>query len=232
MERILEPEWLDELPPEDPNAVRSRRDLQRLNQWMGHPSVMANTLVQYAKKNPIHRLIDLGGGDGMFVLGLVQKLVKFQPRLKVELVDRQNHVRPETRDQFYALGCGMEINTADVFDWLARWSDGPPGTVVIANLFLHHFHKAELCEIFRLASGQADLFAACEPRRAMTALAAAKMCGLIGCNSVTRHDAVVSVRAGFADRELSELWPAQGNWALTEQASGWFSHLFLALRKQ
>jgi hypothetical protein len=231
VERILEPEWLDELPPGDPKAVRSRRDLQRLNRWMGHPSLMANTLVQYAKKNPIHRLVDLGGGDGMFALGLVQELVKFQPRLKLALVDRQNHVRPETRDQFSALGCGVEIITADVFDWLARWTGGPPGTVFIANLFLHHFHEAELCEIFWLASGQADFFVACEPRRTITALAAAKMCGLIGCNSVTRHDAVVSVRAGFADRELSELWPAQGNWALTEQVSGWFSHLFLALRK-
>ena len=62
-------------------------------------------------------------------------------------------------------------------------------------------------------------------------LAAARMCGLIGCNSVTRHDAVVSVRAGFADRELSELWPTEGNWALTEQVLGWFSHFFLARRK-
>jgi hypothetical protein len=231
VERILEPEWLDELPPEDPKAVRSRRDLQRLNRWMGHPSVMANTLLHYAKKRPINRLIDLGGGDGVFALGLVQELVKFQPGLKVALVDRQNHVRPETSDRFHALGCRMEIITADVFDWLTRWSGGPPGTVFIANLFLHHFHEVELCEIFRLASGHTDLFAACEPRRTGTALAAAKMCGLIGCNSVTRHDAVVSVRAGFADRELSEFWPTQGNWKLTEQVSGWFSHLFLALRK-
>jgi hypothetical protein len=231
VERILESEWLDDLPPGDSKAVQSRRDLQRLNWWMGHPSVMANSLFQYAKKKPIHRLIDLGAGDGLFALGLVQKLVKFHPGLKVVLVDRQNHVRPETCDQFYSLGCGMEIITADVFDWLARWSGGPPGTVFIANLFLHHFHEAELCEIFWLASAQADLFAACEPRRTRTALVAAKMCGLIGCNSVTRHDAVVSVRAGFADRELSELWPTQGNWVLTEQVSGWFSHFFLALRK-
>ena len=55
---------------------------------------------------------------------------------------------------------------------------------------------------------------------------AAKLVGLIGCNSVTRHDAVVSVRAGFTNRELSDLWPTQGAWLLQEQRAGLFSHLF------
>src|SRR5260370_30188321 len=32
--RSLEPEWLDELEPEDPRALRSRRDLLRVNLWM------------------------------------------------------------------------------------------------------------------------------------------------------------------------------------------------------
>jgi hypothetical protein len=50
----------------------------------------------------------------------------------------------------------------------------------------------------------------------------------IGCNAVTRHDAVVSVRAGFSGGELSALWPDQQNWRLTEQRAGMFSHLFIA----
>jgi hypothetical protein len=55
--------------------------------------------------------------------------------------------------------------------------------------------------------------------------------GLIGANAVTREDAVLSVRAGFAGNELSALWPVEhGGWNLREYAAGLFSHCFLATR--
>ena len=44
MNRIVLPELLDELPPEAADARRSRRDLQRLNVWMGHAGIMARAL--------------------------------------------------------------------------------------------------------------------------------------------------------------------------------------------
>jgi hypothetical protein len=47
---------------------------------------------------------------------------------------------------------------------------------------------------------------------------------------VTRHDAVLSVRAGFAGRELSALWPSADGWKLEERRAGLFSHLFVAHR--
>ena len=55
---------------------------------------------------------------------------------------------------------------------------------------------------------------------------------MIGCNAVTRHDAAVSVRAGFLGNELSALWPDQKNWQLTERRTGLFSHLFVAQKIQ
>jgi hypothetical protein len=57
------------------------------------------------------------------------------------------------------------------------------------------------------------------------------MLWVVGCNDVTRHDAVVSVRAGFAGKELSPLWPEAPDWELAEHAAGSFSHLFIARRK-
>jgi hypothetical protein len=74
------------------------------------------------------------------------------------------------------------------------------------------------------------LFIACEPRRSAPALAASRLVGLIGCNGVTRHDAVASVRAGFTGSELSALWPAGPGWKLHEGAAGLFSHRFMARR--
>jgi hypothetical protein len=48
---------------------------------------------------------------------------------------------------------------------------------------------------------------------------------------VTRHDAVISVRAGFAGRELSALWPDRDRWLVIEGPAGRFSHRFVAQRK-
>jgi hypothetical protein len=53
----------------------------------------------------------------------------------------------------------------------------------------------------------------------------------IGCGPVTRHDARLSIQAGFAGNELSELWPEKQGWRLSEQPAGWFSHLFIARRE-
>jgi hypothetical protein len=74
------------------------------------------------------------------------------------------------------------------------------------------------------------LFVACEPRRSPSALIASYLVVAIGCNDVSRHDAVVSVRAGFSNHELSKLWPANGHWTLQERAALPFTHCFAACR--
>jgi hypothetical protein len=99
---------------------------------------------------------------------------------------------------------------------------------MFANLFLHHFSALQLSEMFRLASQRTQLFAACEPLRASLPLTFSRLVGLIGCNAVTRHDAVLSVRAGFAGDELSSLWPASKEWRLHERRAQLFTHTFLA----
>ena len=100
----------------------------------------------------------------------------------------------------------------------------------MATLFLHHFSEAELRRLLEQAARRADVFLACEPRRDVVSLGAARLLGLLGCNDVTRHDARLSVRAGFAGKELSALWPAGGGWRLTERRAGGFSHCFVAER--
>ena len=56
--------------------------------------------------------------------------------------------------------------------------------------------------------------------------------GVLGANAITRHDAVASVQAGFADRELSALWPhAQADWRCHEYVAPPFTHVFSAVRR-
>jgi hypothetical protein len=149
---------------------------------------------------------------------------------KIRLVDRQNLIQPATLDAFKRLDCEAEIIVADVLGWLES-RPIEAGAVMIANLFLHHLDEAELRDLFRLVAASADLFAACEPRRAGLALFGSRLLGLIGCNEVTRHDAVVSVAAGFSGMELSALWPDPARWEMQEEAAGLFSHLFMASRQ-
>lgn len=67
-----------------------------------------------------------------------------------------------------------------------------------------------------------------EPRRSSWSVFCSRLLWVIGCNDVTRHDAAISVRAGFSGQELSLLWPDKQNWRFTEQRVGAFSHLFIA----
>jgi hypothetical protein len=53
----------------------------------------------------------------------------------------------------------------------------------------------------------------------------------LGCNDVTRHDAVASVHAGFRDQEISEHWPRNPDWITDETTAGLFLHRFVALRR-
>ena len=147
----------------------------------------------------------------------------------VALLDQQNIVSQETLSAFQSLGWHTQPLKTDVLDWL-RQPVTPPFDVMIANLFLHHFPEAQLSELLRGAAQRVKVFAALEPRRSAWSLAFSRLVWLIGCNSVTRHDAVASVRAGFAGNELSQLWPADESWLLEERPA-LVSHLFIARRK-
>lgn len=225
MKRIVQPELLDTLPPDDPRAGHSRRDLRRLNSWMQNHAIMAQALQKNWSGRGPNQITELGAGDGNFLLRVARKIAPALPDVQATLLDLQANVAIETLVDFAALGWRAEAVVADVFDW-------PPtfevGEIVVANLFLHHFEDGPLSELLRLVSQSANLFIALEPRRTPAPLVCSHLLWALGCNDVTRHDAAVSVRAGFAGDELSALWPDQQSWQLTEQRAGVFSHLFIA----
>jgi hypothetical protein len=223
VKRIVQPELLDTLPVGDSQAVRSRQDLRRVNGWMRHHVLMADALKNALNGHAPGHLTELGAGDGNFLLRVAQKISPRWPNVTATLLDLQKNVSAETLAAFAALGWRAEIVVADVFDRPHISSD-----VVLANLFLHHFAEARLTELFRMISQHAQLFIALEPRRAAWPLFCSRLLWAIGCNAVTRHDAVISVHAGFSGTELSALWPDKQNWRLTEQRTGAFSHLFIA----
>jgi hypothetical protein len=252
MNRVVHPELLDQLPPDDPRAMWSRHDLRRINAWMRNHAIMARVLRNQLNgcsggrqtaallpnvgasgalpgaATPVLHITDLGAGDGHFLLRVAKKVSSRWPHVNVTLLDNRKVTNPEILSAFEPLGWRAEAVAADVFDWL---SGASALDVVVTNHFLHHFEEAKLAELFRALASRARLFVAVEPRRTPWPLFWCRWLWAIGCNSVTRYDAAVSVRAGFTGRELSALWPADPGWELTERSAGSFSHLFVAQRK-
>jgi hypothetical protein len=226
--RDVQPEWLDQLPAHDPRVAQSRRDLGRLNGLMLQVGIMARVLTRHHTGPPPRTLLDLGGGDGIFALRLARRLAPRWPGVTVTLVDRHDVVTDTTRAEFARHGWNIRTIAADVFSYLEQ---EPPDShdIAAANLFLHHFAPETLGALLRRVARLVPCFVACEPRRGSFALNASRLVGLVGCSAVTRHDAVVSVRAGFTGRELSAAWPP-GSWRLREHAAGLFTHCFAAVR--
>lgn len=221
--RVLQPELLDELPADDPLAVHSRRDLQRVNRWMRHARFLAGALSRLS--SPPRHIVEIGCGDGSLLADTLARFRLVAP-LTIDLIDRQPVVQPDIMKRLQSLGATVNVLQTDVHDWLES-SPQVTADVVFANLFLHHFDDPQLKRLFAGLARRTRSFVACEPRRSTVALTGARLLGLIGCNRVTRHDAVISVRAGFRDRELTELWPAGGEQVVHEQRVGLFSHGFI-----
>jgi len=236
MPRIVAVEVLDTLAAVDPAARRSRRDLQRVHRVMRTRAILHQALqlsvASHSGKASL-RILELGAGDGSLMLSVARDLAPTWPPVELTLLDRQDLVDHETIKCYGELGWTAVTSVVDVLDWAAEKSDAAPvrWDLIVANLFLHHFEGAQLADLLAAITRRSDRFLACEPRRDWFALAASHLAGVIGAGAVTREDAVLSVHAGFRKKEITALWPANGDeWRVQEYSAGFFSHCFRAER--
>src|SRR3989442_1520279 len=186
--RHPETEWLDELPAQDPRALASREDLRRLNALMRHVPLLVEAWCRSDPDRWIQTIVELGAGDGTFLLKFARAISPKSRPFKVILLDRLHLVQPGTLENFRQLGWQPEVVTADAFEWLAQ--SQITEAAFLSNLFLHHFDDDRLKLLLGHLGLRANLFIALEPRRSAFPLACTKLLGLIGCNDVTQHDAV------------------------------------------
>lgn len=225
--RRIDPELLDALPPTDPRAIGSRRDLLRINAIMFQASIMAGLLRRHVASPP-RRMLEIGAGDGSFILAVARRLAKRWPDVTLTLLDRAALPVEGRREAFGKLGWQIEVVTADVFEWLESSQSSRFG-VVTANLFLHHFGDADLKRLFARLQAVSPVVIATEPHRNAFARLSTRLLWAIGANDVTLHDAHASVVAGFRGTELSALWPTAGGVRLSERRVGPFTQTFAAV---
>lgn len=228
--RDVRPEWLDALPSQDPRARRSRADLRRINRVMGALGTLRAALDDvFARSRAPTHLVELGAGDGTLMERLAQQRASRWPGLNLSLLDLRPAIAPATQAGIERLGWTVDVVCADVFAWL---DTAPPqrSEIIVANLFVHHFDNARIRALFARIATRAEAFVCCEPRRSQIALLGSRCLGALGCNDVTRHDAVASVHAGFRSGELSEHWPQASPWTTQESTAGLFLQRFIACR--
>lgn len=237
-QRTVRAEILDELPAADARAIRSRRDLRRVNRLMGNCGILTrairHALARSAARNGRSHILELGAGDGSLALRIATRLATTLPAAELTLLDRQALIADTTGTAFAHLGWTLRPLTVDALAWaraptrqqrIGRWD------VILANLFLHHFEEDALRELLSAVAERCEAFVACEPRRSLPAMLGTRLLPALAMSRDTLYDAEVSVYAGFRGEELTRLWPARpAGWRLTERRAGLFSHLFIALR--
>ena len=240
MPRRVADETLDHLPPDDPAAMRSRRDLVRVHKVMGTRAIVARgwqgLMPAERARGPL-RILEIGAGDGSLLLGVARSLTPLWPQVQLTLLDRQDIVHARTLAAYAEWGWSAQTHVVDVLAWASGLDGDASGTppqrwdLITTTLFLHHFEGDALDRLLAGVASRTDRFFACEPRRSWLPLAGSHLVGALGANAVTREDAVLSVHAGFRDHEISARWPGEGgDWRLHESAAGLFSHGFSAQR--
>ncbi len=202
MLRKTEPELLDALPFDHPDALHFRRDMRRINSLMGNfrwfarvgPSVM-----------PRHSVaLELGAGVGELCAYLAARGHAVDG---LDLWPAPSRWPPE-----------RTWHRADLlsFDRFPRYP------VILGNMIFHQFTTEALAHLGEKLRTGARVILACEParRRAFQPLYRL-VARLSGANHVSLHDGHVSIAAGFLGDELPRLL------GLTREKWDWECHTTL-----
>jgi Methyltransferase domain len=229
--RIVAPERLDNLPPDDPLAIDSRRDLRRVHRAMRSLTILKEAISKLNGATPPRRILELGAGDGSLLLRLARKMRPQWGDVELTLLDRQNLLTTQVRQAFAEVDWHVTVMCTDALEW-AQSTSRQHYDLCITTLFLHHFENAALGRLLAGVATRTDAFIACEPRRNRIAHLGSRLIGLLGANEVTREDGVQSVAAGFNHLELTELWSkVPGDWRVDEYGAWPFTHCFQAARE-
>lgn len=184
MQRIVADEILDSLPHSDPQAVRSRSDLRWINTMMGGERWIVQQLLNL---EGIERVIELGAGEG----NLLENVSDCLPHMECVGIDLQP--RPAN------LHNGVKWQQCDAINGDYEVTEK---TVVVANLFLHHLESQQLSMVAKKLAGARAVIVAEPCRNIWSLMLGYLIYPFVG--KVTKHDMIVSIKAGFVRSEFTE----------------------------
>jgi len=186
--RVLKPELLDTLPPEEARA--SLADLVRVNKYWGGHSTLRKLVDRVIPPGEAFTLLDVGAASG----DMGRVVGEMRPLGRVTSLDYiESHL----------IG-GEQCVAGDAFalPFAARSFD-----YVFSSLFLHHFTDEQVVELLagfgRVARKQVlviDLW-----RHPVPYYFISRTRWLFGWHPVTVYDGAISVEAAFSPQELTNL---------------------------
>lgn len=186
MQRSLQPEMLDALPVDHPDALHNRRDLRLTNLLLGTHRWLERTLPDLVR--PGERVLEIGAGTGEFGHRLARR--------GLETAGLDLWPRPSD----WPAAADWHQEDLRTFAGYARYA------VVTGNLILHQFSDSDLAALGRKLNRGSRVIVACEPaRRRVSQLLYRTIAPWFGANPVSLHDAHVSIAAGFRGNELPHL---------------------------
>jgi hypothetical protein len=193
VKRIVQPEMLDTLPPDDPRALRSRRDLRRVNAWMGNAGIMARALKEHWLVRP--RPKSPNSAPAMEISCCESPKNEPGP-LTQHCSTGKKMSTAETLCGFARLGWRAEASIADVFDW-------PESSVKLSSqicffIILKMNGLPNCCEL----SAGAQNYLSPSNRVARRCRCFSAGCSGRSAATLSRGTTPVSVRAGFSGRNF------------------------------
>ncbi len=192
--RVLKPEILDTLPPEEARA--SLADLVRVNKYWGGHSTLRKLVDRAIPPGEAFTLLDVGAASG----DMGRCLQEWRPQVQVTSLDYiESHLE--------ACAGSRVVGDAFALPFAPRSFD-----YVFSSLFLHHFTDEQVVELLagfgRVARKQVlviDLW-----RHPVPYYFISQTRWLFGWHPVTVYDGAISVEAAFQSRGVDGFGAARG----------------------
>jgi hypothetical protein len=217
--RVVEPEILDQLDPEDPEAIRNRKEIDGINRWMGNYKWILKAFRMVVREN--ESVIEIGAG-GDRLAGRILDSGSETTITGYRCVD----VIPAPKD----LDPRVDWVQSDV----TQFDGSQNASVLISNFFIHQLKDAEIMDLGERLLPHLDTIIINEPLRSRLHFFLSYIAFIVfGYGRVTRTDGRISIRAGFSSQELPELLGLSSeawNWKVTHSTLGSYRLLARRLR--
>jgi ubiquinone/menaquinone biosynthesis C-methylase UbiE len=209
MQRQLTPEWMDDPGVDPAELAKALAFIRKVNLRLGGVKALTNHLENWSTNWPKGHevtILDIATGSADIPVEVVRWASKRGVSVRITAVDIHETTLDSAREHVQReLGedAPIELVQADAKDLVDRF--GPLSfDYVHAGMFLHHLTEIEILTVLRIMDRLAirgvvwnDLI---RSRTAMLGIWALTL----GQSDMIRHDARVSVRAGFTKKEVKD----------------------------